>query len=134
MSLVEWSDDLSVEVVEIDEQHKKLVGILNDLHDARRAGHARDKLGEILDGLIQYAAYHFATEEKYFDQFEYPDADAHKRDHQDFVEQVTEFKAGFDKGSALLSVSVMNFLADWAKQHIQGSRSFGPLFNEHGLA
>jgi hemerythrin len=135
MSLVEWSDDLSVQVVEIDEQHKKLVEMLNDLHEAMRAGRARDKLGEILDGLIQYAEYHFSTEEEYFDRLEYPDAEAHKREHRDFVKQVSEFKAGFDRGSVLLSVTVMNFLVDWAKYHIQGiDRSFGPSLNEHGRA
>lgn len=127
MSLVEWSDDLSVKVVELDEQHKKLVEILNDLHEAMRAGRARDKLGEILDRLIQYAELHFTAEERYFDQFEYPDADTHKREHQDFVKQITEFKEAFDRGSVLLSVTVMNFLSDWAKHHIQGvDRSFGP--------
>ena len=120
MSLVEWSDDLSVKVPELDEQHKGLVEILNDLHEAMRAGEAKEKLGDILDRLIHYAEVHFATEEKYFDRLDPSDAESHKREHREFVEQVREFKEGFDNGSVLLSVTVMNFLFDWARYHIQG--------------
>ena len=68
MALLQWSDALSVGVVEIDRQHQKLVTMINDLNDAMRAGKGKDALGKTIAELIAYAATHFKTEEKYFDQ------------------------------------------------------------------
>ncbi len=54
MALMEWTDKLSVGVAALDEDHKKLVGMVNELYDAMLAGHGKEKLGRILDGLVQY--------------------------------------------------------------------------------
>ena len=50
------------------------------------------------------------------------------------MEKVGKFKEDFEKGQILLSVSVLFFLRDWLKGHIQGSdKKYGPFFNEKGL-
>ena len=36
MALIEWSDDLSVKVKELDVQHQKLIAMINDLNDAMK--------------------------------------------------------------------------------------------------
>ena len=66
MSLIVWDDSLSVNVTEIDRQHQQLVSMLNDLHNAMKAGHGKEMLRNILSGLINYTDTHFKTEEKYF--------------------------------------------------------------------
>jgi hemerythrin len=73
MAMVTWNDNLSVNVAEIDLQHKKLVGLINELFDAMKIGKGKDVTGKILDGLISYTATHFTQEERYFDKFGYPD-------------------------------------------------------------
>ncbi|MBI5605035.1 MAG: hemerythrin family protein [Deltaproteobacteria bacterium] len=114
--------------------HQKLVGIINDLNDAMRQGKGKDILGKIVNGLVSYAGTHFATEEKYFDKFRYPEADTHKQEHSDFVKKVSEFKDGFGKGKIGLSITVMNFLSDWLQNHIKSvDKKYGPFFNEKGL-
>lgn len=134
MSLINWDNTLSVNVVEIDGQHQKLVGMINELHDAMRQGKSREILGRIIDGLISYAETHFKTEEKYFDRFGYPGTDSHKREHADFVVRVSEFKRGFDAGKVGLSIDIMCFLSDWLQRHIKGSdKKYGPFLNEKGL-
>ena len=77
MPLMTWTDKLSVGVGVIDEDHKKLVGMVNELYDAMQAGQGRDSLGRILNGLVQYTKFHFAREEKCFAQTGYPAAVPH---------------------------------------------------------
>ena len=134
MALIEWTAGLTLGVQEIDNQHRRLVAMINDLNDAMRQGKGKDVMGKIIDGLIAYTATHFKLEEKYFDQFAYPEAYKHKSEHNKFVQKVSEFRAGFGKGKLGLSTEVMNFLSDWLKDHIQGSdRKYLPLFKSNGL-
>ncbi|MEW6263187.1 MAG: bacteriohemerythrin [Thermodesulfobacteriota bacterium] len=134
MALIDWSGNLSVKVAEIDQQHQKLVAMINEIHEAMKQGRGKNVLGPIINELVNYTKTHFTTEEKYFDQFKYPQADIHKAKHKEFVKKVSEFKAGFDKGSLSLTVEVMNFLKDWLSGHIAGDdKKYGPFFNEKGL-
>lgn len=134
MAMIQWNDSLSVNVVEIDKQHQKLVAMINELNDAMRQGKGKDALGKIVNGLITYTATHFRTEERYFDQFAYPDADNHKKGHLDFVAKVSDFKGGFEKGTRGLSIEIMNFLSDWLRNNIQSvDKKYGPFFNAKGL-
>lgn len=134
MALIHWSDRFSVNIAEIDEQHQRLVATLNDLHEALRAGRGKDSLGSILNGLLAYAGTHFETEERYFAQYGYPDAEEHTREHAGFASQVSKFKTDFDSGRVSLSVEVMNFLMEWLTKHIEGQdRKYGPFLNEKGL-
>ena len=134
MALINWNDSLSVKVEEIDQQHKKLIAMINELNDAMRAGKGKDVLGKIVDSLISYTATHFKTEEKYFAQFGYPDTDNHKQEHVAFVKKVTDFKDGFEKKKLSLTIEVMDFLSDWLKNHIMGTdKKYTQFFNEKGL-
>jgi len=122
MALVTWSEKLSVGVRSIDDQHKKLVTLLNQLHDGMIAGKGKDVLGGVLKGLIDYTATHFKYEEDLFARTGYGNAAAHKREHADLVRRVLEIQRAYDeKGPAVLTIQVMNFLKDWLTLHIQGS-------------
>ena len=121
MSLLSWSNAFSVGVKEIDDQHKKLVQLANELNDAMKAGHGKEALGKILGELISYTATHFATEERLMERNHYPKADEHKKQHQDLVKSVLDLKSKFDAGNATLTAEVMVFLRDWLSQHIINS-------------
>lgn len=118
MALFEWNDMFSVGVASIDQQHKKLIDYVNQLHDAMMEGKANDEVAPILDGLISYTATHFAHEEMYFDKFGYEETAEHKQLHQDLVAQVMDFKGKFDSGEVTLSSDLMEFLKDWLMNHI----------------
>jgi hemerythrin len=121
MSLITWTDSMSVKVHEIDTQHRTLVQLINDLNDAMHKGHGQDVLGRLIAGLANYAVMHFATEERLFKQHGYPGSTAHVAEHHRFVEEVTAFKRGFDDGKHGLSIQVMRFLSDWLRKHIMGT-------------
>jgi hemerythrin len=134
MAFIEWNNSFSVGVSEIDLQHQKLVGIINDLHDAMLQGKGKAVLEEIIRGLVDYAGAHFLTEETYFDQFRYPDAGSHKEEHSAFTQKVAEFKDGFDAGKLALSITVMDFLSSWLRNHIMvADKKYRPFFVERGL-
>lgn len=135
MALMQWNDKLSVGIAVIDADHKKLVGMVNDLYDAVSAGKGADKMGRILDGLIDYTKSHFAREEAFFAQHGYPESAAHKKEHADLARQVLDVQAKYKAGAtSTLSLQVMNFLKDWLLKHIQGSdKKYAPFLNAKGV-
>lgn len=134
MALVEWKSLYETNVSEVDAQHKKLVGIVNELHDAMIIGKGKEVMANVFDELVSYTVYHFGTEEKYFDQYGYPEAELHKQQHKDLVEQVAELHKKFHSGEKVLTLDVMNFLRDWLHDHIVGSdKLFGPYLNSKGV-
>src|SRR3954454_24897992 len=99
MTLMAWTDKLSVGIAVIDDDHKKLVGMVNELYDAMRAGHGKDKLGGIPDRLVQYTKFHFAREEKLFAQTAYPGAVPHKEQLEALTRQVIDVQKKYNGGA-----------------------------------
>ena len=134
MPYMNWNESLRVGVGIVDEQHKELVRLVNELHDAMTQGQGHARLESTLKGLTDYTVTHFRTEEDYFASLGYDDAASHKREHDSFILQVMDFTKGFEEGTLMLSLDVMSFLGDWLVKHIQGTdRKFAPFFNEHGV-
>ncbi len=134
MALVQWNDTFSVKIGEIDDQHKKLIKMINDLQDAMRAGKGKEILAPILNGLIRYTTEHFSTEEKYFERFSYPEAATHMEEHAKFIQQVAAFKADFESGKIGLTIKLMDFLSDWLQHHIMNiDKKYSAFFIEKGL-
>ena len=134
MILIKWEEDYSVNITEIDNQHKKLLELINTLRDAMREGKVKEVMSKILSDLVDYTLYHFATEEKYFDQYDYPESDIHKKQHGNLVEQVATFQKKHEAGALFITIDVMNFLRDWLNDHIIGSdKKYGPYLNSKGV-
>jgi hemerythrin-like metal-binding protein len=132
---IQWSDAaMSVGIAEIDEQHKVLVSMINELNEAMRSGRGKDALGDMIRGLKDYAAFHFAHEEKLMTAHEFPGYLAHKARHREFVKQVVDFEKEFKSGKAALTMEIMQFLKDWLVEHIQGTdRGYTKHMNERGV-
>jgi hemerythrin len=130
-----WNKQLSVGVQVLDDDHKKLVGMINELYDAVQAGRGKESLGKILDGLIEYVKTHFAREEQFFAQTNYPDTAAHKKEHDELTKQVLEVQKKYKAGAnGTLSLELMNFLKNWLVDHLQASDGkYGPYLNSKGI-
>jgi len=135
MPLMTWNDRLSVGVKVLDDDHKKLVGMINQLFDAIQSGHGKDSLAKILDGLVDYTKVHFAREEQLFVQTGYAASADHKKEHDDLTRQVLDVQRKYKAGaSGILSLEVMNFLKNWQINHIQGSdQKYSPHLNGKGI-
>ena len=134
MAFIDWKPEYSVNVAEIDRQHQTLIGMINDLFEAMKVKQGDQVIGSLIRKLTTYTSTHFKTEERYFDQFGYAEASAHKQLHQQFVDQVTDFQAKQKAGSLTLSMEMLKFLERWLIGHIQGEdKKYSAVFNEKGL-
>ncbi|MGA3129500.1 MAG: bacteriohemerythrin [Terracidiphilus sp.] len=135
MPFTVWNDRISVGVETIDADHKKLVGMINDLYDAIVAGCARKKLDGLLDHLVDYTRYHFAREEELLVRTGYPDAAAHKRAHDEMAAWMNTASHRYHNSSAIApSLEVMNYLTDWLYNHILGlDQKFAPHLKAHNI-
>ena len=133
MPFMKWDDTFSVNVKEIDLQHQKLMGMINEFYDHLR-GNAKQALNDLLASMVDYTKYHFSTEEKYFDAFAYPKGAHHKNIHEQFKAKVMDVRNRLAKGELVISMEVTNFLKDWLVEHIKGSdKKYSRWFNDHGL-
>ena len=134
MALFTGSDDMSVNVNLIEDQHKKLVALINTLHDAMRAGEGKQVLDKTLTELADNTVDHFQTVEKYLQPFHYPTYLQHKAQHDVFVKKVVEFKKDYDAGRLRLTHDPMKFLRDWVENHIRSTdKRYSTLFLKNGL-
>ncbi len=119
MALLDWNSSLSVDVSAMDEEHKKLITLVNNLNEAMKQGKTKDEMDRVFNELARYTQSHFASEERYLDKIGYPGAAQQKKEHAELMNQVTAFKADYDAGKAMISVKLMGFLRDWVRNHIQ---------------
>lgn len=141
MPLINWDDSIALNISEIDNQHKQLVNIINEMFDGIKDARGNEVIDGILNKIIEYTDYHFATEEKYFDQFQYPESDSHKEEHRHLIEQVYQFKEAFNEGrknrdgsDIALTVDLWKFLKSWLVNHIQLSdKKYASLFKANGV-
>lgn len=119
MAFVTWNESYSVHVRQIDDQHKKLIEIINELFEAMKQGKGNDILGTVFNELIQYTKVHFSTEENLMKIHHYPKLAEHKKLHEKLVQEVVEMHNQFKAGNVALSIKVGNFLKDWLINHIK---------------
>jgi hemerythrin len=132
---ITWTEKMSVGVEVLDADHKRLIDLLNDLHDGIAAGHGTERLERVLDGLVDYVATHFAREEELFAKTVYPGAAEHIQEHRALTKLVKDVQARYNQGKfEALSLNIMNFLKDWLIEHIQGSdRNYKAHLNAMGI-
>lgn len=134
MEFIQWTDKLSVDVSKIDNEHKQLVAMINQLFTAMQEGKSQEIVRPILENMVSYAKGHFATEEKYFEQLGYPQAEDHIAEHKDFIASVNQFIRDYKAGKVALSTEILKFLKDWLSKHILGSdKQYSAFFNAKGV-
>jgi len=135
MALFAWSEIYSVNIREIDDQHKKLIGMVVQLNDAMRQGKGKQALGEVLRDLIQYTRTHFAAEERLMEANGYPEYESHKAKHESMTRKVADIYREYQDGKATITLEVMSFLENWLDKHIMGTdKQYGPFLNGKGLS
>lgn len=118
MANFSWNDDLATGNSFIDNDHRKLITMVNALYDAMAKGQANDIMNKVLNNLIIYTREHFAREELEMDRIKYADSQAHKAEHNKLLSQVLDLKAKLDAGGKINAVATSSFLSDWLRNHI----------------
>jgi hemerythrin len=134
MAFLKWNKSLSVKVKEIDEQHKKLVGVINKAHTlAKKKNPDKEIMKAMLIDLLEYARIHFSTEEKYFDDFNYSGSEEHKNEHAQLLLKAIDFANKIDKGENVAK-QFLDFLKYWLEKHlVEMDQKYVKCFKDHGL-
>ena len=131
---VEWSDDFSVRVSLMDDEHKVLFNLINDLNNAMINGESASRISQVLVSLIEYTEYHFKHEEDMLKKIGYPSIGEQEKYHRMFVDKMKEFKREMETGEVLLSVKIIDFLKDWLVSHIVNiDTKYSGFANTHGI-
>ena len=109
MPPIDWDEKFSVNVKEIDDEHKNLFLLFNKLQDGINTGKSNEELEQALSELIDYTILHFTTEEKLMQQFSYIGFVEHKRIHDDLIAEAMELQEKFSQGKIVLSDQVSVF-------------------------
>jgi hemerythrin len=135
MALMTWTEEMSVGVKVLDDDHKKLVSMVNELHAGILGGRRQEALGGVLDQLVSYTKVHFAREEEMFARTGYANAVEHKKEHDELIKKALELQARYKGGAtSMLSLETMSFLKNWLSHHILGiDKKYGPHLNAKGV-
>ena len=129
-----WKDEYSVGIDSLDNDHKKLISLLNQFTMAYDYAMSEEYEREALNDLISYTKYHFEREEKLLEQHDYPDVIAHKAQHKKMIEQVNGFMDIYsEKGHDSLN-EISSFLSHWLINHINGTdKEYSELLIRNGV-
>ncbi|MFA6186810.1 MAG: bacteriohemerythrin [Phycisphaerae bacterium] len=118
MAFFEWTDKLSVGVEQMDIQHKKLIAIINNFHNAISIGNDKSAAQNAVDGLVNYIKLHFAKEEALMQKYNFPQLEFHKQIHKRLAQQVVEYAEKLKAGQPILNLDMTMFLKSWLENHI----------------
>lgn len=136
MNQVLWTNNLSVGVELIDEQHKMLFKCLNDLKEASQHHQGPSKVESTLGFLIEYTDFHFSAEERHMAASGYQELEAHRFEHDKFKSTLSNLQQDFEEKGATheLAASIDNLLINWLFRHIRGvDTKFGTFLRDKGI-
>lgn len=130
-----WKDSYSVGVKVLDDDHKKLIDLLNQFQTAYEYHTGEEFEHEALNELVAYTRYHFEREEKLMEDTDYPDLDTHKEQHRAMIAEVERFVADYQARGHEALEGVASYLTGWLINHINGTdKQYRPFFNEKGIS
>ncbi len=129
-----WDARFDTGLRDVDSDHRKLVDMVNHLHQSMKKGASKESMQEILQKLADYTVFHFQREEEYFDTTAYPDSAAHKAEHKKLVGLAVDFIQRFEAGDFAIVIDLMSALKGWLIGHILHSdMAYVSCMKEHGI-
>ncbi|MDR1908371.1 MAG: bacteriohemerythrin [Spirochaetaceae bacterium] len=131
--VVQWSDEYSVGVKLIDDQHKGLIEMTNELALGVEKGGAEAEVYflKVIQGAVRYVKTHFTTEEIIMERLKFPEYLPHKKEHEEFVAEVLRDVKAFEDGQKMAPLDFAKFLQQWVLTHIAKSdKKYAHFFNE----
>ena len=121
-----WDNTLSVDVPEIDADHRRLVDLFNLLNHAVAEGEDRAYVEAVMEELISCTVWHFRHEERLMLKYGYAGHAAHKEEHEDLIQSAKLLQQKFLQGgepaaSSPISSQDIEHLEHWLTGHIYGA-------------
>ncbi len=117
---MQWTSQLMLGVEEMDKEHKELVDAVERLYQEMLKGKGKKAVSETIDFLGNYVVTHFKHEEELQRKYGYPDFQAHKKIHADFIEGFNKLKTQINESEidSKLAIEVNKTAVDWLRNHI----------------
>ena len=121
-TVVEWSDDFACDIKIIDDQHKGLLDLINEMFNHASGDDEEEQayFKSVVEKAVDYVRVHFATEEKIMRQTGYAGYEEHKKAHETFVAAVLDNARAFQKEKKINLEEFCVFLKDWVLTHVAG--------------
>ncbi|MDR3086463.1 MAG: bacteriohemerythrin [Azoarcus sp.] len=130
---LQWSEQFSVGIPEIDEQHRALFDLINKIHTSILNHKGTVACVEVLDELVDYTRIHFSLEQSLMRMGKYPGYEAHCALHRSLVSEVEALQNKIHSGSAAISFELLHFLRNWLTKHILGEdKKYAEFFASNG--
>jgi len=117
----EWKDDYKIGIPEVDEQHKSMVKLINDLHAGLSLNSKENKTVTFKSAVkeaIEYVKNHFNTEEKYMSEYQYPGLQEQQKMHKQFIIELLSSVKSFEYNNMRAPIDLLIFLKNWLLEHI----------------
>ncbi len=132
---VRWKDSYSVDIPSIDDDHKRLINLINQLQSAIHYYQSKEFEEKALKELIDYTKFHFDREEKLMQEHNYPGYEEHVKQHGSMVNKVNDIVANYSQDSEETICETVKFLRDWLINHIQKTdQQYVEFFKDKGVA
>lgn len=119
MAYFEWGVDLVIDNGPIDDDHKVLVALVNELHTATSQGQGHVIVENLLQRLVTHTREHLQREEHIMDQTQFPQLSEHMVGHNDFMASLLELQEKYRAGSITVAPQLSALLRDWLSIHIR---------------
>lgn len=135
MSYFKWSDRFSVGIEEMDQQHKKLIALIDNFYkEKHHNGKNSEALQKTIKELINYTKNHFVIEEKLMQQYKFPEYDLHKFDHESLIDKIARLEKKNLTGVSNITDDLAILLYDWLLIHILiEDKKYGAYLNCKGV-
>ncbi len=132
--MIRWKEKDSMGISIIDEEHKKLVDILNKAISAKEHNDSPEEIKEILSEMVEYFDEHFSAEEACMIKFNYPEYQSHRNEHLDFIDKTMASYNKLVRGDYQIANELLEYLKQWLVNHIQVTdRQYIDCFKKNGL-
>ncbi len=134
MAIMIWNETYSVDVRELDDQHKSLIHMINEMHYAMNNDKGQEAISSIVEQMFDYMELHFTFEEGLLRQYGYLGLQAHQQKHEEFRSKARDLRERNSKGEFVLSFEIVQFLSDWLQTHIMVTdKKYSAFFVKKGL-
>ncbi|MBN8731049.1 MAG: hemerythrin family protein [Acidobacteria bacterium] len=114
-----WPEECNYEDGTMEEEHRELIGLVQDLEEGLRAGLAQAELLARMDRAYAVLRTHLEAEESALRAAGYPGLGAHRAQHNDMTRALLEFRANVQAGTAQITESVLDYLCQWFQTHMK---------------
>jgi hemerythrin-like metal-binding protein len=117
MTLLQWQENYSVGINEVDHEHRELIELINSLHAALGADRAGERVEMFLGEIFADISAHFALEERVMRERRYDATVAHKADHERLLDQLRDMMDAQAEGAMLDDTALGDQLGEWFARH-----------------